>query len=112
MATRLTENLVSDLRRTNPGGYLELECFGGGEYKPGKLLIERHEDYREVRQDPNDPDCPETYSEYRFTVTSFDYGPYQEDEDGEPIESYPEEIVSPPYNDPWELAREIGQFAY
>lgn len=112
MATREVNNLVHDLHRLKVGEDLELETFGGGDYKPGKLLITRLPDLREVKVDPSGLECDEVLLEWQYNVTSFNYGPYQEDEDGEPIESYPEEIVSPTFNNTRELAMSIGDFAY
>ena len=112
MATREVDNLVYDLHRLKVGQDLELETFGRRDYKPGKLLITRLPDLLEVKVDPNGKECDENILEWQYTITSFEYGPYQEDEDGEPIESYPEEIVSPTFNNARELAESIGEFAY
>jgi hypothetical protein len=112
MATREVDNLVYDLHRLKVGQDLELETFGRGDYKPGKLLITRLPDLLEVKVDPNGKECDENILEWQYTITSFEYGPYQEDEDGQPIEAYPEEIVSPTFNNARELAESIGEFAY
>lgn len=58
--------------------------------------------------DPNGLECDEVLLEWQYNITSFEYGPYQEDEDGD----YPEEIVRPTFNNTRELAMSIGDFAY
>jgi len=94
MATRDPGNLKSDLKEMAVGETLELESFGFGkdDYQPRRLLIEKLD--------------KESYS-----VTSFDYGDYEEDEDGEPLEPFPIENVSNPMGLK-EVVASVGEFAY
>ena len=92
MATRESYNLKSDLGDMAVGETLQLETFGEGDYKPGQLLIEK-------------------LSKNSYSITSFDYGAYEEDEDGEPIENDPIEKVSEPKGLN-EVVDSVGHFAY
>ena len=92
MATRDSNNLKSDLSDMAIGETLELETFGDGDYKPGRLLIEKLE-------------------QNTYTITSFDYGAYEEDEDGNPIENDPIENVSESMELD-DIPDAVGEFAY
>lgn len=101
MATRLFSNLISDLKEFSVGDTLDIELFPHPDEDEnagvGRAIIERVKGRGKM-----------------FTLTTFDYGEYKEDEDGEPIENDPIENVSVPMNidDLVGYIRNIGEFAY
>jgi hypothetical protein len=129
MATRSPHNLISDLNELKVGEYIELETFGGGDYEPGKLLIERVADAGiprepdpddEILQDEDDDDDEGYDTGARFTVTSFIYSEPEEcdcdddDDDCDCDDSYdddPDEEVTDPMSAD-EAAESVGDFAY